>query len=147
MILYTACGNEFQIDEDDLKLVEGHTFSMRGEYVGTWDGTHRWYLHKLIMPSNQEVDHINTDKMDNRRDNLRYTTHSINMQNRHGWGEYPKGVTYDQNKDLFRARIQINGKRIGLGRYKLLEDAVKAYNAAAIEHYGPDAMLSGGESE
>lgn len=49
---------------------------------------HRIYLHRLVMitfkgldPNKPEVDHINTDKKDNRLVNLRWTTHQENINN------------------------------------------------------------------
>lgn len=43
----------------------------------------KWYLHRLIMNVEQglEIDHINGDKLDNRKINLRICTRSQNRQN------------------------------------------------------------------
>jgi hypothetical protein len=147
MILYTVSGATFEIDDNDAHIFEGMTFSFKGKYVSAWDGNENRYLHKILMTEDNEVDHIDRNKLNNKRDNLRYVTRSESMQNRDAWGMYPKGISYDSNKELYRARIQVNGKRIGLGRYKELVDAVNAYNAAAIEHYGPNAGLAGDTDE
>lgn len=91
------------------------------------------------------VDHANHNTLDNRRHNLRVATRSQNNANRRAWGQLPKGISYDPWKDLYRARIQVNGKRIGLGRFKNLEDACAAYNRAAKEHFGVFATISNPE--
>lgn len=86
-------------------------------------------LHHIIMPVKKgfDVDHINQDKLDNTSNNLRYTSRSINSLNSsHIKGEIPfRGV--HRYKDMFRAKIKINGKQIYLGLYKTPEKAAKAY--------------------
>jgi hypothetical protein len=142
MHLFTADGTRFEIDDEDAHLFEGMTFSFKGKYVSAWDGFDSKYVHKILMPDG-ECDHIDRNKLNCCRDNLRYVTRSENMQNRAAWGCWPKGISFDEQKQLFRARIQKDGKRIGLGRYKVLEEAVAAYNKAAIELYGELAAMSG----
>jgi hypothetical protein len=41
------------------------------------------FLHHMLMPKvkGYEIDHINHDSLDNRRENLRYVTHLENMRN------------------------------------------------------------------
>ncbi len=41
----------------------------------------RRYLHRLILPEAEMVDHKNRNKLDNRRDNLRSSNHSKNAAN------------------------------------------------------------------
>jgi hypothetical protein len=146
MRLYTACGVPFWIDDDDYELVKHMTFSYVGKYIGAWDGKKRYCLHRVLMPLS-ECDHIDGDVRNNRRSNLRYVTRSQNMQNRENWGRLPKGISYDDAKGLYRARIQVNGRRISLGRHKKLQDAVDAYNEAARRYYGEHACLSVMEME
>lgn len=102
-------------------------------------------LHKMIMSERGYVDHINGNKLDNRRCNLRYCTLSQNNANskkhRDGFCKY-KGVTYEKKKRLYRARIRVNGKLIGLGRYKNEEDAARAYNEAALKYFKEFAKIN-----
>ena len=136
--LKTVGGTEFIIDIDDLPLLEGKTFHTRGEYISVYFPSSFYgaknkrsvYLHKYLMgePDN-EVDHINGNKLDYRRENLRHVTKAEQNYNRAAWGQYPQGISYDANKELYRARIQIRGKRISLGRFKNLNDAIAARKA------------------
>tara|TARA_Y100001973_G_scaffold79010_1_gene116069 strand:- start:954 stop:1565 length:612 start_codon:yes stop_codon:yes gene_type:complete len=53
-------------------------------YVYAWDGDHRKSMHRVIMdpPKGMDIDHINGDTLDNRKENLRICTRSQNAQNK-----------------------------------------------------------------
>lgn len=44
-------------------------------------------MHRVILPKElgKHIDHINRDKLDNRKENLRYVSYSENSQNKPGW--------------------------------------------------------------
>ena len=98
-------------------------------------------MHRMIMkPRNGfVVDHIDGDKLNNRRANLRVCRHANNCKNaklskanKTGF----KGVDlHSQNKN-FRAQIMVNGKTIHLGCFKTAELAGKAYDAASLKYHG-----------
>lgn len=77
---------------------------------------HRHVL-KNSIGKNVMVDHINGNKLDNRRENLRAVTTNQNV-----WNRFYLGVSYKQ--DSWQVRISANGKAYFLGNYKLLELAV-----------------------
>lgn len=92
------------------------------------------FLHHLVagFPINKfQIDHINGDRLDNRRNNLRIVTRRQNQANRREHrGEKLKnskfvGVTKAKNK--WAARIKINGRNISLGSFELEKTAGKAY--------------------
>ena len=93
------------------------------------------------------VDHINHDKLDNRRENLRLCTHAENMQNvpnySRGKSKY-KGVSFDDRKRVkkWRALIVFEKKQIYLGMHLTEEDAAIAYNEKATELFGEFACLN-----
>lgn len=101
------------------------------------------------------VDHINGDRLDNRRDNLRECTQAGNLQNARArvmHGSLPvqspfKGVSGAKG-GKWRAYISAAGQRyIHLGTFDAPEEAARAYDAAAIEHFGEFARLNFPDAE
>jgi len=107
----------------------------------------REYLHRfLVKPSvGNVVDHINHDKLDNRRSNLRECTQKQNMHNGRGvagTSRY-KGVSYKPGRRKpWRARLYINGEQLILGDFYTEEEAAYAYNLKATEVNGQYAFLN-----
>lgn len=103
-------------------------------------------LHRVLVPDATLVDHINRAGWDNTRCNLRKTDSIGNSHNHGPWAHKTssrfKGVTYEPKKKLYRARIMVEGKSIGLGRFKSEHDAAKAYDAAAKKYYGEFAYVN-----
>jgi hypothetical protein len=98
-------------------------------------------LHRLIMraPSGADVDHINHDKLDCRRCNLRLVTKSQNMQNRKGGtGRLGvRGVTPYQTKNgtRFCAQAQVNGKHMSAHGFTTVEAAAEAARELRRRHF------------
>lgn len=91
------------------------------------------------------VDHINGNGLDNRRSNLREATKAQNGQNsglstRNKSGF--KGVRLIARTGRWIAEIRPNRKTIYLGTFATPDDAARAYDAAAVEHYGEFARLN-----
>ncbi len=82
-----------------------------------------WALHYGEMPKGS-IDHINRIPWDNRIENLRVASQSLNMLNRVGWSELPKGIFKDGGK--YRVQVQVNGIRISLGTWDTEDLAVVA---------------------
>ena len=102
-------------------------------------------MHRLILnaPPDKIVDHINGNGLDNRRENLRLATKIQNncntrlrRDNRSGY----KGVK--RNALRWIARIRIDRKLIHLGSFATKEDAARAYDNAARQHFGEFAKLN-----
>ena len=106
-------------------------------------------LHRLIMsaPPNTWVDHINRDRLDNRRStNLRFTnpsqstTNSSRINSNGYCGVYkPKRRS---KKPHYRASIQKDGNTVCLGTYSTAREAALAYDNAARELHGDHAILN-----
>ncbi len=99
-------------------------------------------MHRFIMKpetKNDKVDHINHDKTDNRRSNLRICDDVLNAHNRSSDG-YRGIYLIDSNK--YAASISKNGITYYLGSYELEIDAVRAYDRKATELYGNNANLN-----
>jgi hypothetical protein len=91
------------------------------------------------------AEHQNRTKSDNRWTNLREATRTQNNANRviqqiSRWGY--KGIRQQSKSTNFRASISVNGRRISLGTYATKEEAARAYDAAAREHFGDFALLN-----
>jgi len=137
---------KFIIDiEDYEKYVKDYSFtlSVKGYvvYTSRKDGLHNKYLARMLFgePDNMDVDHINTNPLDNRRDNLRIATTQQNCKNKNKYKNNTsgfKGVSFHKKAQKYRARIQIDGKNTPLGYFATAEGAHEAYKQAAIQHNG-----------
>jgi hypothetical protein len=140
------------VDDDDFAGVNEYQWHItsRGYVAGKViiDGAQKLvYLHRFLLnaPPGQYVDHINGDRLDNQRDNLRLVTRAQNQwnrqvqRNRSGY----KGVSFHRRKRKFYARIQANGQRYHLGYFDTAEEAAQAYDDAARRLFGEYARLNG----
>lgn len=88
-------------------------------------------LHKLVLgliDSEAIVDHKNRKPWDNRKNNLRKTTPSLNKQNSNTRSDNNSGiigVSFIDKKNKWRVDITVNGKRHYYGEFDNFEDAVK----------------------
>ncbi len=101
-------------------------------------------MHRLVLGLTDpkiQCDHKNGNGLDNRRENLRAATGQQNSRNQHKPGQY-KGTSLDKRDGRWSAYIRSGGKRISLGRFSNQEDAARAYDEAAFEHYGEFACLN-----
>lgn len=105
-------------------------------------------MHRFIIPtpSNLQIDHINGDTLDNRKENLRQVTNSQNHMNigkmKKQCSSKYKGVSLRKGTGKWRSLIKRNGKAIELGLFSTELEAAKAYNDAAIEFHGTFAKLN-----
>lgn len=98
------------------------------------------YMHRIVnkTPDGFETDHINMNKLDNRKDNLRTATSTQNKLNRgsfRGASKY-KGVSWNKQQKKWVANIKVDKKPVFLGYFNNEEDAALAYNFTAHFHYG-----------
>lgn len=100
-------------------------------------------IHRLIMDALQgdEVDHINGDKLDNRRANLRFLDHRKNCQNRTRLNKNntsgASGVYWRKRVHSWQAVIQFGGRQKSLGYFKDKEMAIAKRKAAEALYYRP----------
>lgn len=156
MIIYTNKNEEILIDDEDYFLVKDYTWckSNKGEgYARSRESRlkHPDYkqkqvtMHRLILGITEpkvQIDHVNGNKLDNRKDNLRIcncsqnqANISVHKRNKVGY----KGVRFKAGK--YEVNIW-KDKSIYLGRYKTLEEAAKVYDKAAVELFGEFARLN-----
>ena len=102
------------IDVDDIDRVRGRHWSMNNNgYIRTFNGTTPVYLHRYLLGYDGalEVDHINGDKSDNRKSNLRIIRHVINAGNKRGASCITKITSRPLTKP-YRADVTHNGKKV-----------------------------------
>ena len=109
-------------DTEDLRRVwwVKWKLSASGYMMNTPKNRPNIHFSRAILKTDQFVDHINHNTLDNRKKNLRIVTKSQNQMN----SNY-KGVDHKKN-GRWRARIKINGKNIDLGEYVFEEEALLA---------------------
>lgn len=95
----------------------------------------------IIDNDNNEmvIDHINRNRLDNRKENLRIVSFQDNIRNSNKKSTNKsgfKGVWYDKQRNKWCAGISLNGKSIGLGRYNTIEDAYEARKNGEIKYWG-----------
>ena len=99
-----------------------------------------------IWQNGKEIDHINCDKLDNRKCNLRMVTRYQNQLNkpiRKDSGSGYKGVYFTSNKtNPWMAYIYVEGKRVYLGYHKTDISAAKEYDKASEKYHGEFGRLN-----
>jgi hypothetical protein len=113
--------------------------------IGPRDGFKMYLAHRLAwlymtgaFPEN-EIDHINGVKDDNRWCNLREATRSQNLQNircRSSSLSRLKGVQWDRRRKKWASGIFVNKRHLHLGYFTSATEAHEAYVHAAKEHFG-----------
>lgn len=142
------------VDDADMQAVQQHRWFWQptqrgrgGGYAYTAIKGRTVYMHRLILtaPDGVEVDHANGDGCDNRRQNLRLCSHSLNMANQRsapGVSGY-RGVHPTQSSVRpFTVKLRCGGVDYRAGRFADVIDAAKAYDDLAIKHFGPFASLN-----
>jgi hypothetical protein len=131
------------VDDSDYEIQWQHRWSLVNGYACRSEGSshQRNYVHIFMhreilgLPRkghDLEGDHINADRLDNRRENLREVTHAQNMQNRlirvHKTSIY-RGVHWESSKAKWRAAARLNNRHHHIGYFSDEEQAASAAQA------------------
>ncbi len=143
-------GKTVLVSDIDFLWLVGFKWYLNGGYAVRTDRGKTVRMHRLILEQKlghnnfEETDHINRNRLDNQRENLRPATHQENQGNqgkhRNNTSGGYKGVF--ANGRRWVAKIKIDGRSVYLGTYDTPEEAARAYNRAAIEHFGEYACLN-----
>lgn len=129
------------VDLEDVDIVKDYKWTLDNSvgYVltGIKGTTNKVSLHRLIMnpDDNMVVDHINHNKLDNRKSNLRICTqqqNNINTSLKKTNTSGITGVSWDKSRNKWVAHIK--GKQ--LGRFNTKEEAIEARKQAELEYFG-----------
>jgi hypothetical protein len=150
---------EIQLSQNRIAIVDDEEYEglMKWKWSYTKVGyASRWYrkdgkrysisMHRQIMGAvvGGEIDHINNNSLDNRKENLRPCTRQQNCCN------YPtknhtskfKGVHHHARNNSWISQIKVKGKNIHIGSFRREEEAARAYNQKATEMNGEFAYLN-----
>lgn len=126
-------GEEFiMLTDDDFKLPNRKIGINTGYASFSLDGVPRLVYREVIGAKEGEcVDHINRNRLDNRKENLRIATRKENARNR----RY-KGYNWMKREKKWRAQIKVDGVKIHLGYFTDESEAGKAYIEAHVKYFG-----------
>lgn len=153
-LIYLSKGKVTVVDEDDYEELSKHKwycnqagYACRNLPSINKHGKTTMYMHVQILGKvdGMQSDHINRDKLDNRKSNLRIVMPCQNQWNkgpRKGTSKY-KGVSWHSREKKWRAKITVNKKEIVIGDFKNEEEAAKAYDKKAKEVHGDFAYVNG----
>lgn len=144
------------IDNDDYDCLSKHNWYVNcGGYparkVSYRENGKRVYktifMHRVVnkTPDGLVTDHVNGDKLDNRKSNLRSCTHTQNMCNvtsRKNTTSKYKGVTWWARDKKWKAQARLHNITRHLGYFDTQEEAALAFNKFCKDNHGEFARLN-----
>ncbi len=137
-----------KVDSDDFEMLAKYRWHITANgYASVSRKSGRVWMHRLIMntPKGLFVDHINGDKLDNRKCNLRNATRSQNGMNKPKMANNKsgyKGVTFNKRLQKWVAQIKLEDKKMHIGTFFCKIEAAKAFDMKAIALHGEYAKLN-----
>lgn len=104
-------------------------------------------MHRVITaaPHNMDVDHWDGDGLNNQRYNLRLCSNLQNSCNKRkvaAASSVFKGVTWNKRLNKWVSQAQLAGAKMHLGVFETEKEAARAYDRAAVQHFGEFARLN-----
>lgn len=145
------------VDDADFEKVRGHKWFLNKLGCGFYAVRHsprikgkrkKILMHRVVTdcPPDLEVNHINGDELDNRRENLQVCTHAQNMrafrQKQVKATSKFRGVVWHKQRNCWQAQIKHDDKSIYFGCFGVEEAAARAYDIKARELFGDFASLN-----
>lgn len=138
-------GKSAIVDDEDYEYISSYKwrylagYAARAIFVG--DKQKAILMHRVInkTPEGFDTDHINGNRLDNRRSNLRTASRSQNLINKgkqsNNTSGY-KGVSWHKVVGAWGVNIGLNGKCVHAGYFDSIEDAVRARKKLERFFYG-----------
>jgi hypothetical protein len=146
--LKTSNNYKFLISEKDKDRVEQFKWSVTvGSHGHKYiQGSNHMHLCRFLLqaPKGFEVDHINGNILDNRRENLRLCTLAQNRLNKRVYKNSKSGVkgVFLRPSGTYRAELRAFGKRYRSHAVKTKKEATILYNEMALKYHGEFASLN-----
>lgn len=150
-IVFGKCTNgvSFVFDLDNLNEISKHNWFLDSNgYIFANVNDTKVRIHRMVLNCTGEtkcVDHINGNKLDNRKINLRECSVSENAMNKRrkvtSNSRY-KGVTWHKKNNKWQAQIEINSKSKYIGQFDNELEAALAYDRMARELFGDFARVN-----
>ena len=125
------------VDDEDYECVINFNWRFNGKYIIAYMNKQTIMIHRLIMKAEkgQIIDHKFGDVFDNRKEYLRFASHSQNS-----WNRPAKGVIYApiNPQKKYVVKFKVHGKRIYIGSYRTYEEARMVYVEAIKKHVGEE---------
>jgi len=141
------------VDDEDYEWLSKYrwgTYKKKNRYkyyaYASIDGKQR-PIHRVLTNAQkgEQVDHINQNALDNRKENLRICSISQNMMNvgpltnnKSGY----RGIYYDRSRNKWCSEIIAHGKCYKIGRFDNISDAIKYRDAYALQLHKEYAYLN-----
>ncbi|AXF54590.1 HNH endonuclease [Salicibibacter kimchii] len=136
------------VDNEDYERVNKFNWHVNARGYATTSTPAYALMHRYILGVDslgKDVDHINGDRLDNRKENLRVVNNSQNARNRkkvaNTTSRY-KGVSWLTRHSKWTSRITLHGKSTFLGYFDSEEEAARAYDKSAKDLFGEYARLN-----
>lgn len=157
-IIVLTNGNLVIVDREDGNSISKHNWycncSGYAYRRDKHDGFRQLFMHRIIANTPDELftDHINGDKLDNRKTNLRVATKKDNQGNRPKYKKdatsrfrgvcwHPAGTGYWKADARFTDETKSKRRKF-LGLFKRETDAARAWDVWARAYYGEFAKLN-----
>ena len=140
-IKLTNCNEFALIDIEDIPKVKDYSWRRIGDFYPTAkiNGKNKC-LHRIIMPNDDKrfvTDHINRNRLDNRKCNLRIVTQSVNCTNRSLSSKNKTGyknIWFSKERNRYIVLYSQHHKKHYVGSYRDLETAVQKLEEYKKEH-------------
>jgi len=129
-VYFNNCDDYFLCDVEDRDIAEQYCWYKNSYGYAVHKDKHIIHFHRLVMEKyedieDSQVDHINNDRLDNRRFNLRKSDNGNNSRNTIGYSNTgERNICYDKSRDKYVFSIMINGKKY-MKRFNTKDEAIE----------------------